>query len=141
MSARTIAAVAAAVLGFASAALAADPPKAGWSFGKDQYMARCAPCHGANGKGGGPAAKQVGAPVPDITTYARRNGGTFPTELAWQKIDGRPASFDVERHMPVWGRAFRHEAMANVLSTTNPETHVAAEIFAIVEHLRTIQAR
>lgn len=141
MSARTIAAVAAALLGCASATLAADPPKAGWSFGKDQYMARCAPCHGANGKGGGPAAKQVGAKVPDITTYARRNGGTFPTELAWQKIDGRPASFDVERSMPVWGRAFRHEAMANVQATEKPETHVAAEIFAIMEHLRTIQVK
>ena len=107
MFVRTVAAVLAAAFGFASAAFAADPPKQGWSFGKDQYMARCAPCHGANGKGAGPAAKQVAAKVPDITTFAKRNGGAFPAELAWQKIDGRPASFDVERSMPVWGREFR----------------------------------
>lgn len=141
MSVRTIAAIVAAVFGFASAAFAADPPKQGWSFGKDQYMARCAPCHGANGKGGGPAAKQVGATVPDITTYAKRNGGKFPTELAWQKIDGRPASFDVERSMPVWGRDFRHEAMANTQYTAKPETYVAAEIFAVVEYVRSIQVK
>ena len=141
MSVRTIAAIVAAVFGFASAAYAASPPKQGWSFGKDQYMARCAPCHGANGKGAGPAAKQVGAKVPDITTYAKRNGGTFPTELAWQKIDGRPASFDVERSMPVWGRDFRHEAIANMDAKAKPESYVAAEIFAIVEHLKSMQVK
>jgi mono/diheme cytochrome c family protein len=141
MSARTLTILVAALFGLATTAFAAGPPKQGWSFGKDQYNARCAPCHGVNGKGGGPAAKQVGATVPDITTYAKRNGGKFPTELAWQKIDGRPASFDVERSMPVWGRDFRHEAMANVNATAKPESYVAAEIFAIVEHLKGMQVK
>ena len=141
MSARAFTVLVVGILGLATTAFAADPPKQGWSFGKDQYMARCAPCHGASGKGGGPAAKQVGVKVPDITTYAKRNGGAFPTELAWQKIDGRPASFDAERSMPVWGRDFRHEAMANVNATAKPESYVAAEIFAIVEHLRSMQVK
>jgi mono/diheme cytochrome c family protein len=141
MSARTVAALIVGIFGFSSAALAASPPKQGWSFGKDQYMARCTPCHGANGKGAGPAAKQIGAKVPDITTYAKRNGGAFPSELAWQKIDGRPASFDVERSMPVWGREFRHEALANVSPTAKPESYVTAEIYAIVEYLRSIQVK
>lgn len=130
-----------ALLGFASAAFAADPPRQGWSFGKDQYNARCAPCHGTDGKGRGPAAGTIAAPVPDITTYAKRNGGKFPAELAWMKIDGRPASFDVERHMPVWGREFRHEAMANTPYTAKPETYVAAEVYAIVEYLRGMQVK
>ncbi|HET9025383.1 MAG TPA: c-type cytochrome [Burkholderiaceae bacterium] len=141
MSVRTLAVLTAAIFGFSAAALAADPPKQGWSFGKDQYNARCAPCHGANGKGAGPAAKQVGAKVPDITTYAKRNGGAFPTELAWQKIDGRPVSYDTARNMPVWGRDFRHEALANVNATAKPESYVAAEIYAIVEHLRSMQVK
>ena len=141
MFVRTVAAVLAAAFGFASAAFAADPPKQGWSFGKDQYMARCAPCHGANGKGAGPAAKQVAAKVPDITTFAKRNGGAFPAELAWQKIDGRPASFDVERSMPVWGREFRHEAMDKLDSKSRAESYVTAEIYAIVEHLRSMQVK
>jgi len=141
MSARTLAALVAGIFGFSAAALAADPPKQGWSFGKDQYNARCAPCHGANGKGGGPAAKQVGATVPDITTYAKRNGGKFPVELAWQKIDGRPASFDTERSMPVWGRDFRHQAIANMGPTSQPESYVAAEIYAIIEHMKGMQVK
>jgi len=142
MSSRTLAVLVAGIFGFSAAALAADPPaKQGWSFGKDQYNARCAPCHGANGKGGGPAAKQVGAKVPDITTYAKRNGGTFPTELAWMKIDGRPASFDVDRNMPVWGRDFRHEAIDKLDSKSKVETYVAAEIYSIVEYVRSIQVK
>jgi len=142
MSARTLVVLAAGIFGLSAAALAADPPaKQGWSFGKDQYNARCAPCHGANGKGGGPAAKQVGAKVPDLTTYAKRNGGAFPVELAWQKIDGRPASFDTERSMPVWGRDFRHEAMANVNATAKPESYVAAEIYAIIEYMKGLQVK
>lgn len=141
MSARSLIVLAAAAFGLASTALAADSSLEGWSFGKDQYNARCAPCHGANGKGGGPAAKQAGAKVPDITTYARRNGGAFPTELAWQKIDGRPAGYDVDRHMPVWGRDFRHEAIQKLDSKQKVETYVAAEIYAIVEHLRSMQVK
>jgi mono/diheme cytochrome c family protein len=142
MSARTLAVLVAGIFGLSAAAFAADPPvKQGWSFGKDQFNARCAPCHGANGKGGGPAAKQVGTPIPDLTTYAKRNGGAFPTELAWSKIDGRPTGWSEERSMPVWGRDFRHEAIAKLDSKTKVETYVAAEIYAIVEYLRSIQVK
>jgi mono/diheme cytochrome c family protein len=143
MYARTFTVLAAAVFGIAAAtsALAKDPPKQGWSFGKAQYEARCATCHGKDGKGNGPAAREVGLKTPDLTTYAKRNGGTFPTDLAWQKIDGRPATYDVNRQMPVWGSDFRHEAMANVNRTATPETYVTAEIYAILEHLRSMQVK
>jgi mono/diheme cytochrome c family protein len=141
MPVRTLAVLVAGLFGIAATAFAADPPKQGWSFGKDQYNARCAPCHGVSGKGNGPAAKQLQTKLPDLTTYAKRNGGAFPTELAWQKIDGRPTSWSEERGMPVWGRDFRHEAMQNTNATKKPETYVAAEIYAIVEHLRSMQVK
>ncbi len=142
MTTRTLAVFVVSMFGFASAGLAADAAKAEpWAFGKDQFNARCAQCHGKDAKGHGPAAKQVGFPVPDLTTYAKRNGGTFPTELAWQKIDGRPTGWSAERSMPVWGRDFRHEGMANVAYTAKPETYVAAEIYALVEYVRGVQVR
>jgi mono/diheme cytochrome c family protein len=143
MYARTLTALAAAAFSIAAATsvLAKDPPKQGWAFGKAQFEARCATCHAKNGKGNGPAAQEIGLKVPDLTTYAKRNGGTFPTDLAWQKIDGRPATYDVNRQMPVWGADFRHEAMANVNRTAAPESYVTAEIYAILEHLRTIQVK
>jgi mono/diheme cytochrome c family protein len=130
-----------ALFGLSTAALAQDPRSEGWSFGGSQYQARCAACHGANGKGGGAAAKQAKLTVPDLTTYARRNGGTFPVELAWQKIDGRPVSWDSKSQMPVWGHTFRHEVTGPPYSAKDPETYVAAEIRAIIEYVKTLQVK
>jgi mono/diheme cytochrome c family protein len=143
MQARTLTAlVAAATFGIAAASvLAKDAPKQGWSFGKTQFEARCATCHGKDGKGKGPAAQEIGLKAPDLTTFAKRNGGAFPTDLAWQKIDGRPASYDVNRQMPVWGSDFRHEALTNVNRTATPESYVTAEIYALVEYLKSIQVK
>jgi mono/diheme cytochrome c family protein len=142
MSAKMLICLAAA-LGTAAAAQTGDPRKEGWRFGAAEYSARCAPCHGALAKGDGPVAKQYKEQmsVPDLTTYAKRNGGKFPTELAWQKIDGRPVSFDYERNMPVWGRDFRHEALAAPMPSASPESYVAAEIAAIIEYLKTLQVK
>jgi hypothetical protein len=142
MSAKSLLCLVAGV-GLVAAAQAADPRMEGWSFGASQYQARCAPCHGASGKGDGPLVRQgkLSGPVPDLTTYAKRNGGKFPADLAWQKIDGRPVGWDFERAMPQWGAAFRHEAMTMPYPATTPETYVAAEIYAIVEHLKTIQRK
>jgi mono/diheme cytochrome c family protein len=141
MTNRTLALAAIALFGLSAAALAQDPRKEGWSFGGAQYQSRCASCHGADGKGGGTAAKQAKLTVPDLTTYAKRNGGAFPVELAWNKIDGRPVSWDSKSQMPVWGHTFRHEVTAAPYSAKDPETYVAAEIRAIIEHVKTLQVK
>ena len=141
MSTRTLALVAAALVGLSSTAIAQDPRTEGWSFGGAQYQARCAQCHGAKGKGDGAAAKQAKLAVPDLTTYARRNGGAFPTELAWQKIDGRPVSWESKSQMPVWGHSFRHELTGTPYTAMDPETYVAAEIRAIVEYVKALQVK
>jgi mono/diheme cytochrome c family protein len=133
--------IAVAALGLATSAFAQDPRAEGWSFGGAQYQARCAPCHGANGKGGGTAAKQAKLTVPDLTTYARRNGGAFPVELAWNKIDGRPVAWDSKSQMPAWGPTFRHEVTGAPYTAKDPETYVAAEIRAILEYLKTLQVK
>lgn len=138
---RTVALVAVALASLATTAWAGDPRAEGWTFGGSQYQARCAACHGADGKGGGSAAKQAKLAVPDLTTYAKRNGGAFPMQLAWQKVDGRPVSWDSKSQMPVWGHTFRHEVTAPPYSSTDPETYVAAEIRAILEHVKTLQAK
>jgi mono/diheme cytochrome c family protein len=141
MQVRNLAILAIGAIGIAATALAGDPRQEGWSFAEGQYQARCAACHGTSGKGDGPAAKQLKSTLPDLTTYARRNGGTFPVQLAWQKIDGRPARLDVETSMPVWGREFRHEALSTPFPAAAPESYVAAEIFAIIDHLKRMQVK
>jgi len=141
MSTSRFALIAVAALGLAASAFAQDPRSEGWSFGAAQYQARCAPCHGAKGKGDGAAAKQAKLAVPDLTTYAKRNGGAFPVELAWNKIDGRPVAWDSKSQMPVWGHTFRHEVTVAPYSSKDPETYVAAEIRAILDYLKTLQVK
>ena len=143
MNARPLAVLIAGAFGIAVAAtaFAAAETSKGVSFGKAQFEARCATCHGKTGKGKGPTATELDMKVPDLTTLAKRNGGAFPTDLAWQKIDGRPAKYDMARQMPVWGSDFRHEAMADVKRSAAPESYVAAEISSILEYLKTIQVK
>lgn len=72
------------------------------------YRAYCAVCHGKDGKGGGPMAKSLKVPPPDLTRLAVRNGGSFPMVRIQRIISGeepRPAGHGT-REMPVWGPIF-----------------------------------
>src|ERR1700680_426119 len=40
----------------------------------------CAACHGADGRGHGPASVALKHAVPDLTLVSRRNGGRFPSQ-------------------------------------------------------------
>lgn len=75
--------------------------------GVDLYRAYCASCHGKDGKGNGPAASALKATVPDLTTIARSNGGSFPVARMSRIImgEGMIASHG-SREMPVWGPIF-----------------------------------
>lgn len=72
------------------------------------YTAYCAVCHGKDGKGGGPMAKSLKAPPPDLTHISVRNGGKFPMARIQRIISGEqplPAGHGT-REMPVWGPIF-----------------------------------
>lgn len=112
------------------------------NLGKYEYMAKCASCHGVAGKGDGPMQKALSKAPPDLTTYAKRNGGAFPTQLAWQIIDGRTeVSAHGTREMPVWGQDFRREVLKMNAGTPNPEWQVAGRISALIDYLATIQVK
>ena len=71
------------------------------------FKAYCASCHGADGKGGGPASAALKTPTPDLTTLAKRNKGKFPELRVYGAIDGgvRMAAHG-SPEMPVWGEVF-----------------------------------
>ena len=75
--------------------------------GVDIYRAHCAACHGVDGKGDGPVAPALNAKLPDLTTIAQRNGGTFPVARIKKIISGDEAlAAHGSREMPVWGPIF-----------------------------------
>jgi mono/diheme cytochrome c family protein len=99
------------------------------------FRTYCASCHGTTGRGDGPVAEELRKTPPDLTRYAARNGGVFPSEHLRLVIDGREVAAHGTRDMPVWGDAFRQTAEG--LSADE----VKARIDAIVRFLEGIQAR
>ena len=77
--------------------------------GKQLYKDYCAACHGSDGKGHGPAAASLTKQPSDLTTLAKRNGGTFPTEYVTNVLRFGPGfSVHGSSDMPVWGPIFQY---------------------------------
>lgn len=78
--------------------------------GPDLFKAYCSACHGADGRGNGPAAASLKTPPADLTSLARRSGGTFPQARVQAVLSG-DGQAEVVAHgtatMPVWGPIFR----------------------------------
>ena len=104
--------------------------------GSDLFKSYCAACHGTSAHGDGPVAANMKKPPPDLTRFAARNGGTFPSALVAQIIDGRqPVAGHGGPDMPVWGEAFKASRLGS------SEESVQARIQALVEYLEWIQER
>jgi hypothetical protein len=91
--------------------------------GAELYSQHCAACHGNDLKGGGPVPSPFKAP-PDLTTLARRHGGTFPDAYVSSVLRSgiaMPAHGPAE--MPIWGADFalerRPEVALRITSLTN----------------------
>jgi mono/diheme cytochrome c family protein len=110
------------------------PPREDPNSGGALYRVYCASCHGASGKGDGPAAPTLTVPLPDLTTSALRRGGVFPRGDITQIIDGRrPLPGHQRNEMPVWGTILnRMEAQ--------DERAIETRIAALVAHLESLQA-
>jgi mono/diheme cytochrome c family protein len=102
--------------------------------GKDSFAGYCAACHGATGKGNGPAAPALKMPVPDLTTLAQRNGGTFNAMGIERQITGidkaTPAHGDLT--MPIWGPIFK---------STGGDQTAALRAKNLVDYLKSIQVK
>jgi mono/diheme cytochrome c family protein len=101
--------------------------------GRTLYMDHCAGCHGASGRGDGPAAASLRRTPTDLTGYAHANGGVFPTERLRTVIDGRGVGSHGSVDMPVWGSVFK--------SVAGSEAAARERIDAIVAYVRSLQER
>jgi mono/diheme cytochrome c family protein len=85
------------------------------SSGKEMYHAYCAACHGADGKGDGPASSALKSRPADLTNLAKRNAGKFPELRVFGAINGDlSVTAHGSRDMPTWGAVFRRMDGADV---------------------------
>lgn len=72
------------------------------------FQNHCAACHGADGRGHGPASVALKTPVPDLTLISQRNGGKFPFRRIREIIEGTQLATPAHgnREMPIWGPIF-----------------------------------
>jgi mono/diheme cytochrome c family protein len=102
--------------------------------GADAFQTYCASCHGADGRGAGPAAAALKKRPPDLTLISARNNGQFPAFRITHIIDGYDVEFAHGSHeMPVWGDYFR--------TARRDEATTALREHNLTEYIRSIQQR
>jgi hypothetical protein len=94
---------------FVSQALSQDTGQV-TDAGQMNFIANCAECHGADGKGGGPRSAELSTKPADLTLLAKKNNGIFDPGPVFQMIDGRESGnrAHVSKEMPIWG--CRHQS-------------------------------
>ncbi len=103
--------------------------------GKTMYKQFCAACHGADGKGRGPATPTLNTRVPDLTTLAKRHDGKFPSDYVTSVLRFGPGfSAHGSSEMPVWGPLFEYLENYN-------EAAVRQRIKNLCDYLESIQEK
>ena len=103
--------------------------------GKQMYTNYCAPCHGTDGRGHGPAAVALKAQPTDLTVLTKNNHGKYPDTHVVAILQ---FGTDVPAHgsalMPVWGPILGN------MNRTNAQEKLL-RISNLSRYLETIQAR
>ena len=119
----------------------AAPQPAGGAQGGDTYRQYCASCHGAQGKGDGPASAALKTRTADLTLIAKRTGG-FPVAAVEAVIKGisetqatehEPVPVHGSYAMPVWGPYFT--------AIASSEAEAQRRVTDLVTFIESIQAK
>lgn len=103
--------------------------------GKTMFKQYCASCHGADGKGRGPATPTFNTRVPDLTTLTKRHDGKFPFEYVESVLRFGPGlSAHGSSEMPVWGPIFQYLENYN-------EYAVRQRIRNLCEYIESVQQK
>src|SRR5579863_7500671 len=103
--------------------------------GKQMYTNYCTPCHGADGRGNGPAAVALKTRPTDLTQLTKNNKGKFPDTHIVSILE---FGSDVPAHgsatMPVWGPILGTMNRANIQDKQ-------LRISNLTRYLQTLQAQ
>ncbi|MEJ2375450.1 MAG: c-type cytochrome [Pseudolabrys sp.] len=109
--------------------------------GTEEFGMSCAVCHGVDGRGDGPMAHMLKVKPADLTTLARRNGGTFPFEKVVEIIDGRrQVKGHGTREMPVWGSYYEMD-IARRYGPHGSESLVKARVETLARYVEAMQEK
>ena len=136
-----LAAVIVAGVGYANLSMAKTViipvSKAPLNNGKQMYVNYCAPCHGVEGKGNGPAAAAMKRQPTNLAAMSRNNGGKFPSTHIASVLEfgaANPAHGTAE--MPVWG-----PMLGSVDTATNDANVRALRISNLSRYLQSLQQK
>jgi hypothetical protein len=119
-------------------------------FGKAEYQASCAACHGVDGKGTGPLGEELKTKPADLTMLAKQNNGVFPIERVYETIDGRKTiKPHGTRDMPIWGYRYTPTPVPGYSPSApyfidplyDRESVVRGRILAVIDYLYRLQAK
>lgn len=103
--------------------------------GKEMYVSYCAVCHGATGKGDGPAAGALKVAPADLSSLSKNNGGTFPGPKVSTAIRGEASvTAHGSKDMPVWGPLFRAISHGH-------EGEVQQRVSNLTKYVESLQAK
>lgn len=109
--------------------------KTGPVNGRQMYTSYCAPCHGTDGRGGGPIAPALKQQPTDLTVLARNNGGKFPSSHIATVLEyGSNLPAHGTAQMPVWGQVLDR------MDQQHPD-QTLLRISNLSQYLRSIQAK
>ncbi len=106
-------------------------PSSAWT-GDQLYKEFCAACHGADGKGNGPATSALKNNPTDLTQITRHNSSKYPDAKMHDIILGTQAiAAHGNNEMPVWGDVFK--------SISANQTFGEMRVDMLVKYLQSIQ--
>ena len=71
--------------------------------GQQMFVNYCAPCHGKDGKGDGPAVPALKGKPADLTQLAKKNAGVYPENHVAATISSVNTPAHGSKEMPIWG--------------------------------------
>ena len=102
------------------------------------YMENCASCHGATGRGDGPAASGLGTPPADLTRIAARRDGIWPMLEVMSIIDGYSRRTLQRDEMPIFDDFLKGD-MIDVDTGNGLKAPMQANLIEMVNYLETLQ--
>ena len=104
--------------------------------GKQMYTTYCAVCHGADGRGNGPAAVALKVQPPNLAQLAKDNGGKFPGTHIYSVLEfGTTMPAHGTKDMPIWGPTLRSLDLGHPA----PDMQEHQRLANLTNYLKTLQ--